>query len=192
VHNWRGGGDRCCGADAVTCALYDETSAVSDELKRRGDFYRQFCERKKKGQCARPFAPHLIDCADCRLDQQWPLRRCVVFAADGSAGRVQIFDKHLVELAAFICTPDENISLAIEYVTHPVHIDRGASETQQSKTLKRKRPSKDKNDKMLTFKRFFRCPAAVTVGTLKKLLRYKLELTGSFEVSSLDLIVFHD
>uniref|UniRef100_A0A914UUS2 RING-type domain-containing protein n=1 Tax=Plectus sambesii TaxID=2011161 RepID=A0A914UUS2_9BILA len=163
--------DRRCPKCGIEVKLYDTTtpfhsdnalqdlvykllpSVYKDELKRRGDFYRQFCERKKK--------------------------------ADGSAGRVQLFDKHLVELAAFICTPDENISLAVEYVARPADFDQSASDMSSKTSLKRKRPCKDKSDKTLTFKRFFRCPAAVTVGILKKLLRYKLELTGNFEIELL-------
>ncbi len=33
----------------------------------------------------------------------------------GQKSRVPIFDRHLVELAAFICTPEEIVSLSVEY-----------------------------------------------------------------------------
>jgi Flp pilus assembly protein TadD len=110
---------------------------------------------------------------------------------------VQIFDKHLVELAAFICTPDENVSLVIEYSPHQMHrvIDaclknkkkrpHSASSSASSSTGSSSSSSHQQHQSTssaIAFKRYFRCPAAVTVAHLKRLLRYKLELTGLFEV----------
>uniref|UniRef100_A0A914GXF2 RING-type domain-containing protein n=1 Tax=Globodera rostochiensis TaxID=31243 RepID=A0A914GXF2_GLORO len=92
--------------------------------------------------------------------------------------------RRLIQLSTALCSPDEKISVQIDYVplAEVLAANRNLMEPTPSTSSKAVADTK----KQLFFRRFFRCAARVRIEQLKRLLELKLAMTDSYGLYFVD------
>ncbi|VDK52848.1 unnamed protein product [Anisakis simplex] len=109
-----------------------------------------------------------------------------------------MFEKSLIQLSSELCAPNELVSLCIEYVsagpsdsdettqTNQMEIDKDDEDEMKPSTLAEADRIEKQERYLFSFKRYFRCIAATTIGALRKLMEAKLEVSDTYKLLFID------
>ena len=95
--------------------------------------------------------------------------------------------KQLLQLSNQLCSPNEKISIQLDYIPLSASLAANEGESAEGKGIPSASTTVElKSSEKHNFRRFFLCPAKTRVESLKKLLQSKLAMTDMYGIYLLD------